>query len=247
MAIRCSSLFVAAHIAMCGLAPPAKAGQPLTFEQHIRPILKAHCFQCHGDEDEKEANLDLRLVRLIAKGGDTGPAIVAGHAAKSLLVERLIANEMPPEGKSKPVSPKDLATIQAWLDQGAKTARSEPELPAPVMDDEKAFWSFQSLSNPALPDVTAADRVRSPIDAFLLAELEKHKLAFSPAADQRTLIRRAYFDLIGLPPSPDEIAVFIADASPDSFERLLDRLLASPHYGERWGRHWLDVAGYADS
>src|SRR5262249_51662554 len=154
--------------------------------------------QCHGDEDAKEANLDLRMVKLITKGGDSGPGLVAGNATKSLLIERLTAGEMPPEGKSKPISAKDLATIQAWIDQGARTARTEPESPAPVLDHEKPFWSFQPLANAPLPLGEGGRRpgeggsLRSPIDSFLLAELERHKLRFSPAADKRTLMRRAH-------------------------------------------------------
>jgi hypothetical protein len=263
------SLFLALIVLL--IAAPALADETLTFEQHVRPILRTHCFQCHGDEDEKEANLDLRLVRLMAKGGDSGAAIVAGKAGESLLVERLVAGEMPPEGKSKPVSAKDLATIRAWLDQGAKTAHAEPETLASVADDEREFWSFQPLRISPVPWTASggrqshrslasggreapgnsahreADASRSPIDMFLIAELGKHRLALSPAADKPTLIRRAFFDLAGLPPSPEEVAQFVADESPDAWERLLDRLLASPRYGERWGRHWLDVAGYADS
>ena len=225
----------------------AASDQPLTFEQHVRPILKAHCWQCHGEEEKPEGNLDLRQARLLAKGGDSGPAIVAGKAAESYLIERLAAGEMPPEGKGKPLAAKELATIRVWIDAGAKTAKPEPEALAAVSDDERSFWSFQPLSQPPLPSVRDATTLRSPIDAFLLAKLEQHQLAFSAAADKPTLIRRATFDLHGLPPTPEEVAAFADDQSPDAWERLLDRLLASPRYGERWGRHWLDVAGYADS
>jgi hypothetical protein len=249
------STFVAALIAASSLTALARAEQPLTFEQHVRPILKAHCFQCHGEEDEKEGSLDLRLARLMTKGGDSGPAIVAGKAAESLLLQRLTAGEMPPEGKGKPLAAKQISTIRTWIEQGAKTARPESGSLAEVTDDEKTFWSFQPLRETPLPLGEGGDRrspgegglLRSPIDVFLLAELQKHNLAFSPAADKRTVLRRAYFDLTGLPPSPDNVDEFLADDSPDAYEKLLDRLLASPRYGERWGRHWLDVAGYADS
>jgi hypothetical protein len=229
-------------------AQPTAAAEPVTFEKHVRPILKANCFHCHGDEEEKEGNLDLRLARLITTGGDSGPGLIAGNSAKSLLIERLASGEMPPEGKGKPLTEKDLATLRAWIDQGAKTARPEPESLVSVTDDEKQFWSFQPLRHPNLPKIPNPKSVIiNPIDPFLLAELQKHSLSFSPAADRRTLLRRAVFDLHGLPPTPEEIDSFLADDSPDAFERLLDRLLASPRYGERWGRHWLDVAGYADS
>lgn len=248
MKFRCFSPFVAALCALSGLLARVEAAQPLTFEEHVRPILKANCFHCHGEEDEKEGGLDLRLVRLIAKGGDSGAGIIAGDAAKSLLVTRMMAGEMPPEGKGKPIDDKDLAIIRSWIEQGAKTARPEPEALAAVSEDEKAFWSFQALKKQALPSLgKPASLNQNPIDVFLLAELQKHNLSLSPAADRRTLLRRAVFDLHGLPPTPEEIDAFLADDAPDAFERLVDRLLASPRYGERWGRHWLDVAGYADS
>jgi Protein of unknown function (DUF1553)/Protein of unknown function (DUF1549)/Planctomycete cytochrome C len=242
-----SQILFAAALAATITSASFAADPQLTFEQHVRPILKAHCFQCHGEEEEREGNLDLRQVRLLAKGGDSGAAIVAGQANESLLVKRLSAGEMPPEGKGKPIAEKDLATIRAWLDQGAQTTRPESESFADVTDDEKAFWSFQPIGNPLVPAVGNVAALHSPIDAFLLAELSKHKLGFSPNADRPTLVRRAHFDLMGLPPSPDEVDAFASDNSPDAFDRLLDRLLASPGYGERWGRHWLDVAGYADS
>ncbi len=226
----------------------ASAAEPITFEKHVRPILKANCFHCHGDEDEKEANLDLRLARLIAKGGDSGPGFLAGNSAKSLLIERLVSGEMPPEGKGKPLTEKDLATLRTWIDQGAKTNRPEPDSLVSVTDDEKQFWSFQPLQIFHPPSISNLQSpISNPIDSFLLAELATHNLSFSLPTDRRTLLRRATFDLHGLPPIPDEIDAFLADDSPDAFERLLDRLLASPRYGERWGRHWLDVAGYADS
>ncbi|HEY2413636.1 MAG TPA: DUF1553 domain-containing protein [Pirellulaceae bacterium] len=268
MFVRWSSFLTAALLVISVRA--SGAGEPVTFEKDVRPIFKANCFQCHGEEDEKQGNLDLRLARLIASGGDSGPAIMTGDPAKSLLVERLVAGEMPPEGKGKPVSSKDLATIRAWIKQGAKTAKPEPEALAAVSEDEKSFWSLQAIGEISVPYVMAsggrkapgnaksiamesnreADASRSPrtpIDSFLLQELAKHKLSFSSPASARTLIRRATFDLHGLPPTPEEIDALLADDAPDAFERLLDRLLASPRYGERWGRHWLDVAGYADS
>lgn len=238
---------IAALLAGLAIWQVASAEDALTFEDHVRPILKAHCFQCHGEEEEHEGNLDLRLARLIAKGGDSGPAIVAGKAADSLLLQRLEAGEMPPEGKGKRLSEKQIAIIRGWVEQGSKTTKPEPTELSEVSEDEKEFWSFQPLHSVAVPESNEAEQVASPIDAFLLRELRKHELSFSASADKPTLLRRAFFDLLGLPPSPAEIAAFLADDSADAWERLLDRLLASPRYGERWGRHWLDVAGYADS
>ncbi len=222
------------------------AGAPL-YETDVRPILKAQCFHCHGEEEEIEGQLDLRLRRLILNGGDSGPAIVPGDAKGSLLLERIESGEMPP-GKVN-LSAKEIETIRSWIASGAKTARDEPEEFA--ADDftyeERNFWSFQPIGKPDPPAVKETSRVRNPIDAFILAKLEEVGLTFAPDAERRTLIRRLSFDLIGLPPTPEEVDTFLADERPDAYERLVDRLLASPHYGERWGRHWLDVAGYADS
>ena len=217
------------------------------FEQQVRPILKAHCFQCHGEGDELKGGLDLRLRRLIAKGGDSGPALIEGDGDASLLLARVSAGEMPPGDKK--LTPQQVETIGVWIAGGAKTSRPEPENPAAaeITPDEQAFWSFQPVARPVVPQPRAADRVRTPIDAFLLAKLEEQGLTFSPDADKPTLIRRAFFDLLGLPPSPAEVTRFMADTAPDAYERLIDRLLETPAFGERWGRHWLDVAGYADS
>jgi mono/diheme cytochrome c family protein len=220
----------------------------LTFEEHVRPLLKAHCFDCHGEGTKPKGGLDVRLTRFMVQGGDSGPAFVAGKAKESVLIDRLAKGEMPP-GKKK-LTAKEIDVIRRWIDQGAKTLRPEPEKIAQgfhVTPEDEAFWSFQPVRAHEPPVVKNAQQVRTPIDAFLLAKLEEKGLKFSPEADRRTLIRRAYFDLIGLPPSPKEVDDFVHDRSENAFERVVDRLLESPHYGERWGRHWLDVAGYADS
>ena len=229
--------------------PPAVVANasPL-FESHVRPILKTHCFQCHGEDVKPEAKLDLRLARLIAKGGESGPAFVAGKHAESLLWKRLAAGEMPP-GEKK-LSEKERRIIAAWIDAGARTARPEPEAIADddVTEEERSFWSFQPILRPQVPAIRhPQSQVRNPIDTFLLARLEQDQHSFSDEADAVTLARRATFDLLGLPPTPEEVDEFLADREPGAYERLLDRLLESPHYGERWTRHWLDVAGYADS
>jgi mono/diheme cytochrome c family protein len=219
-----------------------------TFEQHVRPILKAHCFECHGEGKKLRGGLDLRLRRLIAQGGDSGPGLLAGKRGESSLFRRIQAHEMPP-GKKK-LSKEDIALIGRWIDTGAHTFRPEPARLAPglyLTEEERSFWAFQPVRRPAVPAVRQSSLVRTPIDAFLLARLEAAGLGFAPEADRVTLIRRASFDLLGLPPTPEETAAFVADDRPGAYERLIDRLLASPHYGERWGRHWLDVAGYADS
>ncbi len=229
------------------LASAANAAD-LFFEKDIRPILKAHCFQCHGEDEVREANLDLRLRRFIAQGGDSGAAIEAGEPGNSLILERVSSGEMPPG--DKPLSDEQIQQIQQWIEQGAKTARAEPETVGQqglLTDEEKNFWAFQPIKRPALPIVRNPDSVQSPIDAFVLAKLEDHGFGFSHSADRRTIIRRLSFNLLGLPPTPAAIDEFLADDSLSATAKLIDRLLASPEYGERWGRHWLDVAGYADS
>jgi hypothetical protein len=228
---------------------PVRAGaeDALTFEKDVRPILKTHCFRCHGEGDKLKGKLDLRLRRLAVTGGKSGPALVPGNPDGSSLYRRLREGEMPP-GKKKP-SDAEVAIIGRWIAAGAKTARPEPAgiAGSHITAEERNFWSFQPIRRPPVPTVRHADRVRTPLDAFLLARLEQQGLSFATDADKSTLIRRATFDLLGLPPSPEEVDCFLADSSPDAYEKLIDRLLASPHYGERFGRHWLDVAGYADS
>jgi len=224
------------------------ADAPLSFERDIRPILRAHCLDCHGAEDAFEGNLDLRQVRSMERGGDSGPAIARGHAEASLIVARIRSGEMPPS--TLKVKPEELALLERWVAAGAPTTRPEPETIPPglgITPEEREWWSFRPLVRPPLPAVAHPELVAQPIDAFLLARLERDGLSFSPPADRATLIRRASFDLLGLPPSAEEVDAFIADPDPAAYEHLVDRLLASPRYGERWARHWLDVAGYADS
>ncbi len=238
------------------------AASELTFERDVRPILKKHCFQCHGEGDKLKGGVDLRLRRLmLGKTKDGEPVLVPGDAAKSEIVFVLKHGEMPEKGK--PLTPEQIEVIEQWVAHGAKTARAEPaEVPKYfITEEEREFWAFQMIKRPAVPEIrterseTAVgggganqkSEIRNPIDAFLLAKLAEKKLAFNPEADRATLIRRVMLDVTGLPPTPDEIAAFLDDKNPDAYERMVDRALASEHYGERWGRHWLDVAGYADS
>jgi hypothetical protein len=222
--------------------------EELTFERHVRPILKAYCIDCHGGGDKLEGNLDLRLRRFALRGGDSGPALVAGKGAESLLVTRLRDGEMPPSGKKVPA--EQIAIIERWIASGASTSRDEPEqLPKgiDITPEERAYWFFQPLARPEPPQFPGDARVRTPIDAFLLAKMREKGLSLGPDADRRTLLLRAAFDLTGLPPTPEQVEQFLNDPDANAYEEALDRLLESPHYGERWGRHWLDVAGYADS
>ncbi len=231
-----------------GAASPSAAA-PLTYEQHIRPILKVHCFRCHGGEEESKGGLDLRLRRLMEQGGESGPAIVPGKSAESYLFQRIQSGEMPPVERK--LTAAEIALVGRWIDAGAPTARQEPEKLDPGLEitpEERAYWSFQPIPRSVpIPSFSSADRVRTPIDAFLAHALREKELKFSPDAPKAVLLARAYFDLVGLPSSREELAHFLADDDPLAYEKAIDRLLDSPHYGERWGRYWLDVAGYADS
>lgn len=226
----------------------ADEGVPLTYEKQIRPIFKTHCFACHGEAGVLEGGLDLRLRRLMVKGGDSGAAIKPGKIEESYLFDRIVEGEMPPGDAH--LSEKEIALIRRWIQSGAPTARPEPEQLGSatlITEEERNFWAFQPIGRPSIPTVENTDRVRTSIDAFLLHKLETQQLVFSPDAEKQTFVRRAFMDLIGLPPTPAEVRQFVEDDSAQAYENLIDRLLASPQYGERWGRHWLDVAGYADS
>jgi len=226
----------------------ARADQPPTFERDVRPIFKAYCLDCHGGGERLKGKLDLRLKRFAVRGGATGPALVPGQPDESELLARVRDGEMPPGDKKVPAD--RVAVLEKWIAAGAPTAREEPEsLPAgiDITPEERAFWAFQPLRRPDPPPAGSEGRVRTPIDAFVLAKLRERGLGFAPDADRRSLIRRVHADLTGLPPTPEEVEAFVGDPSPDAYERLVDGLLASPHYGERWARHWLDPAGYADS
>ncbi len=212
------------------------------FEKDVRPLLKTHCFHCHGEGGKKEGGVDLRLRRFMLHKTDDGPVIVPGNVDASHMVQLLRDGEMPKDGTKLKLA--EIEMIEQWIAAGAPTLREEPEtIPAVyITEDERNYWSFRSIVKPAVPagDVNA-------VDAFIAGPLRAEGLDFQPEADRSTLLRRLSFDLTGLPPSPEEMEVFGKDAAPDAFEKQVDRLLASPQYGERWGRHWLDAAGYADS
>ncbi len=220
----------------------------VSFEKDIRPIFKAACFQCHGEGGEREGGLDVRLVRTMLAGGDSGPALVAGDGEASLLLQRIVNGEMPPDSAHR-LSRNQVETVRRWIDAGAPTLGPEPDSlqNMQITDAERSHWSFQPISRPAVPSVADPSRVRTPIDAFLLRKLEQEGFGFSRDADKGRLLRRASIALLGTPPTPEQIERFVQDEHPAAYQRQLDQLLASPAYGERWGRHWLDVAGYADS
>lgn len=232
-----------------GLSPQLACADKLNYERDVRPILKAHCFHCHGEQGHKEGGLDLRLVRFMTTGGDSGSAIDPKHTEQSLLLKRILNDEMPP-GEGKTLSEKEKSTIQAWIKQGAKTLRPEPQSigQEPLLtDEERSHWSFQTVKRPPVPKVKQSILASNPIDSFVLAKLEHEGFSFSEPANREKLIRRLYIDLLGFPPSPEEVEAFQNQTNPTAWENLVDQSLASPHYGERWARHWLDVAGYADS
>jgi hypothetical protein len=236
--------FLLAVLVVLLAGPCACAGDAsLLFERDVKPLLAKHCFACHGEE-KLRANLDLRTVTGMLRGGDTGPAIVRGEPSASLLLDLVGRNEMPPKKRQK-LSATEVALLRRWVEQGAP-AREKATAPALVSDRDRAHWAFRKLARPALPAVKDVERVRTPVDAFVLARLEAKGLGLSPDAERPALLRRLSFDLTGLPPSPEELEAFLADRLPSAYERAVDRLLSSPHFGERWGRHWLDGAGYVD-
>ena len=222
----------------------------------VLPILLLRCAVCHGLR-RQEADLDVRTRAALLRGGKSGPAIVPGHAEDSLLIKRLRAQEMPPRKRLKPVSvkparPLEIETLARWIDAGAPEAVGTPDIatsdPDPLVSaEDRLFWSFRTPHAPELPAWPPAAQPANPLDVFVLRKLTDQQGTFSPPASRQTLIRRACYDLTGLPPAPAEVAAFLADPDPQAYERLIDRLLASPRYGERWGRFWLDLVGYADS
>ncbi len=232
------------------------AEQRAAFEKEILPVFQAKCVQCHGS-GKPMAGLDLRSLAAALKGGTNGAVIAEGFAERSILVRRLASRSMPPPGTGEPLSDDQIALVQKWIDKGHLVDPSEIHEPrereftkseAPdVTAEDRAFWSFRKPVAAPVPKVKAANRIRTPIDAFVLAQLEPKGLALSPDASARILLRRAYFDLLGIPPTPEQAAAFLNDTKPGAYERMLDGLLASPQYGERWGRHWLDAAGYVDT
>jgi cytochrome c553 len=234
---------------------PGDAGSERFFESKIRPLLVARCYECHGSESKAEGNLRLDSLSAILRGGDRGPAVKPGDVKGSLLIDAVNHGDvvqMPPKSK---LPAAEIADLAAWVAAGAPwpnahVGGTNPALeaaPTPISNAARAFWAFQPPAEPAVPEVKNAAWPRSPIDRLVLAPLEARGLSPAAPADKRTLIRRATFDLHGLPPTPEEVAAFLADDAPGALARVVDRLLASPRYGERWGRHWLDIARYADS
>jgi hypothetical protein len=246
---------VVAAMCVLGAAAPAsiapQGGPPAaaSFERDIRPIFEAACAACHAET--RTSGLDLRTRESAIKGGNNGPAIVPGRADESRLYRRIAGLEEPSMPMDGALTAQQIAIVKRWIDDGAhgdanqaRTSLQAAEPSAAIPQAAREYWAFTLPRQAPVPDIA---RFANPIDRFLEVRRRAQGLTAAPRAARETLVRRAYLDLIGLPPTPAEAAAFLADSAPDAWPRLIDRLLASPQYGERWGRHWLDVARYADS
>ena len=239
-------------ISTASAAEPAKA-QLDFFENKIRPIFADNCYKCHSPANGKiKGGLELDWKGGWEKGGDSGPVIVPGDPEKSLLLKAVRYTDpdlqMPPKGEK--LSDAQINDLVAWIKMGApdpRATRPAATATAGYGGKGKDHWSFKPLKKPTPPSVKSEAWVKNDVDRFVLARLEENGMTPNDPADKRTLIRRVYYDLIGLPPTDDEVMTFLTDDSPPAFEEVVDKLLSSPHYGERWGRHWLDVARYSDS
>ncbi len=248
------SLIIASCSAEVSYSDPPKSSQLSDdldfFETKIRPVLVKHCYECHSESsNELQGGLRVDTREGLRIGGDSGPAVVPGNAAQSLLLSAIRYQdlEMPPVAKLDDAA---IANIQRWIETGAADPREGAAIlpdSTPNIQKSSGFWSFQPIQVPAFPAVLNTSWPTSPIDTFILAKLESSGLGPAPPADKSELVRRVYFDLHGLPPTPDQVHSFVTNDAPDAYERLIDELLASPRYGERWGQHWLDVVRFAET
>jgi hypothetical protein len=231
-------------------APPAPSPDDF-FEKEVRPLLVEHCLECHGDKKPR-GGLRLTSRASLLRGGDSGPAAIAGKPASSLLIQAVHYTDTPRMPPKRKLSERHIATLERWVALGLPwpdtvTKPVTSGAASTITPEQRRFWSLQPVRAVVPPQVKNQSWVRTPLDRFLLARLEARGLAPAPAADKRTLLRRLTFDLTGLPPTPEEVDAFLTDLRPDAWSRAVDRLLASPAYGERWGRHWLDLVRYTDS
>ena len=235
-----------ALLAAPGLGQNQPAGT-LDFKRDIEPIFSQRCHQCHGPA-QAAGSLRLDHRESALKGGASGPAIIPGDSSASRLIQMVTGTGgmiMPLQGE--PLSADLIDRLRAWIDQGALWPAENSDADADLQAGANGHWSFQEIGDPAVPKAGNPDWARNPIDSFVLEALEKRGLQPSPRASRETLVRRLHLDLLGLPPTPAEVEAFVSDPLPNSYERLVRQLLASPHFGERWARHWLDLARYADS
>jgi mono/diheme cytochrome c family protein len=253
------STLLAVAVSTCGFAQPACAAGPDAagskqiefFETKVRPIFAEKCQKCHG-ADKQKGGLRLDSRDAVLKGGESGAVVVPGKPAESPMIDAVNYRglEMPPTGKLKE---REIAALVEWIRMGAPWPKEKAPAAGSrrsdfsITDEDRHYWAFQSVGHPQPPHVRRGEWVANPIDAFVLAGLEEKGLAPNPPADPRTLIRRVFFDLLGLPPTPEEVDAFVADHSPSAYERLVDEVLSRQQYGERWGRHWLDVTRYAQT
>jgi len=255
MGRRASCLLLPLVLVVAGVRPAAGADDAGAefFEKKVRPVLVAHCYECHGP-DKQEAGLQVDTVGGMLRGGDQGPAVVPGDPEASLLIKGLryddVDFQMPPKGK---IAAEKIKALEDWVKMGAPAPADEKKPVAGTakkkfdLAERAKHWCFQPLTKTTAPQVQNAAWARTDIDRYILAKLEASKLQPAAPADKPTLIRRVTFDLIGLPPTPADVAAFVSDDSPEAFEKVVDRLLASPRFGERWARHWLDLVRYAES
>ena len=246
-----------AHSSQPGREIPEVARRQISrFEKEIQPIFSARCTACHGGE-APQSGLDLTSLASALKGGRHGPVILEGFSDKSVLIRQLQSGVMPPTGAGEPIKKAELELIRGWIDKGNfadyvevgnSLDRAFTEMEArEVTAEDRQYWAFRKPVAAAPPKVKRTIRAQTPIDSFIVSELESRGLELSPPASKRTLLRRVYFDLWGLPPTPEEAQAFLEDTRPDAYAQLIDRLMDSPKYGERWGRHWLDGVGYTDT
>lgn len=244
----CTFLLIVIGLALASGVEPLRSEEPLAFfEKEVRPLLINRCYECHSAEKKVKGGLALDTRNAILKGGDSGPGLVAGDPEKSKIVEavRYLNHDLQMPPKSK-LPAAEIKVLEKWVALGAPDPRTGAVVSTDTkskLEEGRKHWAFQPLARVDPPKTLA----HHPVDAFLMQSLQDKGLSPAPPADKRTLIRRATFDLTGLPPTPEEVQAFLADSSPSAYNRVLERLLASPQYGERWGRHWLDVARYADS
>ncbi|HEV3258474.1 MAG TPA: PSD1 and planctomycete cytochrome C domain-containing protein [Gemmataceae bacterium] len=233
-------------LALLATAGLSQAGDASFFGRRVAPVLRQCCLKCHTGKRTK-GGLDLSARELMVAGGEHGPAVVPGQAARSLLLKMVSGPKPRMPKRGAPLTPRQVANLWRWIDDGAPWPRAvtlaDPAQTSPAAE----WWSLRPLSRPPVPAVRDRAWPRTPVDAFVLAALEANNLKPAPVADKPTLIRRVTYNLHGLPPTPAEVTAFLHDNSPDAYEKLVDRLLASPRYGERWGRHWLDVVHYGDT
>ena len=231
-------------ILLLSLAGPATGGERVDYLRDVKPVLARRCFACHAALKQC-SGLRLDTAAAIRRGGDGGPAVEAGKSGESLLIAAVTGavgvTRMPPKEEGEPLKPEELAALKSWIDQGAEGPADEAPQP-----DPRTHWAFQRVERPAVPAFADTAAVRNPIDAFIARMHDQHEVVPAMAATKSALLRRVYLDLIGLPPTRDELHAYLADDSADAFENVVEKLLRSPLYGERWGRHWMDIWRYSD-